>query len=295
MIILVTGVSSSPGYKVAVTLAKRKTNVIGQYYRNPIYINGILTIKKNLVKQSHNLIKDFKPDILIHIAALGDVDICEEKKELCYKINVLATGELLEAAYKLGTKIIFLSTDYVFDGSKGMYKEEDKPSPLNYYGLTKLIGEKKVLSLEGIVVRTSGIYGIGPGRTNFGKIVIQKLSRGEIIYAFSDQWLSPTLNSLLGEAIAKLALDINFSGIIHVAGPRLSRYEFAKKIAEAFNLNSELIRLALMRRVNFKAKRPQDSSLNSTLAQKLLNIRLNDIDYALSILKREFKNDNRYL
>jgi len=292
--VLVTGASSSPGYKTVLALLKRGANVVGVYNQHPISIPGAEMVKANLVKDAEKVVKDYKPSILIHIAALGDVDACESNKQLCYTINVVVTRRILREAARLGAKIIYLSTDYVFDGSRGLYQEDDPPNPINYYGLTKLLGEVATLTLDGVVVRTSAIYGLGPGRPNFGKIVIEKLSKGEIVKAFIDQWLSPTLNTLLGEALAKLALDLELSReILHVAGPRMSRYEFAKAIARVFGFNEKLVKPTSISEFSFKAPRPKDSSLKVTRAERLLGIAFNDINNALKILYEEYRKERK--
>lgn len=289
MVVLVTGVSSSPGYKAALSLARRGVEVVGVYNQHPVEVEGIQTVRRELVEEARSLVREYRPTVVIHIAAIGNVDLCEELRDLCYRINVEVARQLFKEAYRVGAKIIYLSTDYVFDGARGLYREDDTPSPVNFYGLTKLLGEEAALTLGGTVVRTSAVYGVGPGRPNFGKIVVEKLMRGETVKAFKDQWLSPTLNTLLGEALAKLALDMNFEGVLHVAGPRLSRYEFAIAVARAFNLDEKLVEPASMSSTSFKAPRPRDSSLNSSTASRLLGLKLNDMDHALSLFKDEFR------
>jgi dTDP-4-dehydrorhamnose reductase len=293
VVVLVTGVSSSPGYKAALSLAGRGVEVVGVYNQHPVKVEGIQTVRMNLVEGAGSLVREYRPTVVIHTAALGNVDLCEEQRDLCYKVNVEATRELFREAYRVGAKIFYLSTDYVFDGTRGLYREDDVPSPVNFYGLTKLLGEEAALALGGTVVRTSAVYGVGPGRPNFGKVVAEKLLRGETVKAFTDQWLSPTLNTLLGEALAKLALDVDFEGVLHVAGPRMSRYEFAVAVARAFGLDERLVEPASMNSVSFKAPRPRDSSLDVSTASRLLGLRLNDVDYALSLFRSEFHHTSR--
>ncbi|GAB6946379.1 NAD(P)-dependent oxidoreductase [Vulcanisaeta sp. JCM 16161] len=289
MIVLITGVSSSPGYKTAISLAN-KYEVVGTYNEHSINIPGVTTVKADLTRDSVRVINDYKPDVVIHMAAIGNVDQCEEQLELCYRVNVVVSRELLTAAYRIGSAIYYLSTDYVFDGEKGLYTEDDIPRPVNYYGLTKLLAEEITKALNGSIVRVAWIYGTGPGRPNFGKTVVEKLMRGEVVTAITDQWSSPTLNTIIGEAFARL-LDIKFNGVIHVVGPRLSRYEFARAIARYFGFSEELIKPIRLIDVNYRAKRPRDSSLSNKKAIELLGIPLNDINYALSIFKKELETE----
>ncbi|MGC9010469.1 MAG: dTDP-4-dehydrorhamnose reductase [Sulfolobales archaeon] len=283
--IILTGVSSSPGYKTALKLRSLGYQILGVY--NTHAVENINAIKFDLTKDPSKLIYDYKPETVIHMAAIGEVDKCESDQAMCYLINTIATRELAKASYKIGSRFIYLSTDYVFDGSKGLYTEEDPPRPINYYGLTKLLGEEATLSINGVIIRTAWIYGLGPGRVNFGRFVIDKLSRGEEIRAIVDQWSSPTLNTLIAEAVVSI-LKRDFTGIIHVAGPRMSRYEFALAIADVFGFPKSLIKPVSINEVGYKAPRPRDSSLNNSKATQMLNIPLNDIKYALEILKREW-------
>ncbi|MGC9097100.1 MAG: SDR family oxidoreductase [Infirmifilum sp.] len=282
--ILVTGASSSPGYKIALKLSERY-DVLGVY--NAHKIDSIDAIQYDLTKNPERLIRDYKPSTIVHAAAIGNVDLCEDNKELCFSSNVVATRRLLGEAAKIGSNIIYISTDYVFDGRRGLYGEEDTPSPINYYGLTKLLGEEVALSLDGTVIRIAAVYGVGAGRTNFGRFLVEKLSRNEDVDAATDQYLSPTLNTQIGEAVAKI-LEVDYRGIVHIAGPRLSRYDFATKLCKIFNFDRHHIKPVSIDSFKFKAPRPRDSSLNNSLGERLTGIKLSDIDNSLSTFKREF-------
>uniref|UniRef100_UPI0012E70EA5 sugar nucleotide-binding protein n=1 Tax=Caldivirga sp. MU80 TaxID=1650354 RepID=UPI0012E70EA5 len=140
----------------------------------------------------------------------------------------------------------------------------------------------------GAVVRVAWIYGLGPGKVNFGKSVVEKLSRGEEVKAIVDQWGSPTLNTLIGEVMARL-VDREFEGVLHAAGPRLSRFEFAMAIAKFFGFQTSLVKPISVRDLNYRAQRPRDSSLDSSMAVKMLEVPINDLNYALSIFKGEWE------
>jgi dTDP-4-dehydrorhamnose reductase len=282
--IIVTGASSSPGYKIALKLSE-KYDVLAVY--NEHKIEGINSIKLDITKEPEKLILDYKPDIIVHAAAIGNVDYCEENKEFCYNVNVVSLRKLFSEAYRKGTKIIYISTDYVFDGKKGLYKETDVPNPINYYGLTKFIGEEIAYSKGGTVMRIAAVYGTGYGRTNFGKFIVDKLSKNEKIDAAHDQYLSPTLNTQIGEAALKL-VEKNYDGLIHITGPRLSRYEFALKVCEKFGFSSSLVNPVSINSFNFKSSRPKDSSLDNSLGKKITGIDLSDIDKSLEIFKGEY-------
>lgn len=215
--------------------------------------------------------REVKPDILIHSAAYTDVDGCELNKAKAYRVNYLGT-ELLVKAFRDLEYFVYISTDYVFDGERGLYKEEDLPAPVNYYGLSKLLGEtavRAVLSERSIIVRVSGLYGYSPtGKKNFGIIALEKLLRREPVEAFVDQWLSPTYIRFLAGALVKLT-ELKPTGVLHLAGERLSRYEFAVSLASVLGVEGELVKPRPLDSIRFPARRPRDSSLDVSKAREL--------------------------
>lgn len=216
-------------------------------------------------------INDVKPDVIIHTAALTDVDRCEVDKDLAYKINVEGTKIVAEVARKLGSFMVYISTDYVFDGNKGMYKEEGETNPVDYYGYTKLLGEK--FCQDFCIARTCVIYGAKPasGKVNFVLWLINKLESGESVRIITDQFITPTLNTNLAKMVLECT-ERKLKGIFHLAGAtRASRFEFAKEVAKEFGLDENLIIPAKMDDINWIAKRPKDSSLDTSKAAKYLN------------------------
>ncbi len=295
MTILLTGASGLLGRKILEKLIDKKDKIIALYNRNPVqvYSNNVTTIRMDISNtvELEDLIMKTKPDIIIHTAALTNVDQCEVDKRKAWKINVEATRSIVRAAKVAKSYIVYVSTDYVFDGEKGLYTEKDLPNPINYYGLTKLIGEELVRSSDLLytIIRPSAIYGIGGSKKSFAEYVIEKLSKGEEVYAVTDQYVSPTLNTLLADAILEI-IDMKPMGILHVAGERMNRYEFALKIAETFNLPKEKIHKASMKDMkHWKARRPRDSSLDISKAKKLLKTDFHSTEKALQILIKELQ------
>ncbi|MGC8622049.1 MAG: SDR family oxidoreductase [Caldisphaera sp.] len=282
--ILITGISSSPGYKIGLKLSE-KFDILGIY--NDHKIEGLNSIKYDLTDNPEKLIIDYEPEMLVHVAAIGNVDFCEENKETCYKANVETSRRLFSEAYKKGVKIIYISTDYVFDGKKGLYKEEDTPSPINYYGLTKLMSEEMTLMFGSTVIRIAAVYGMGYGRANFGKFMVDKLSKNEKVDAAIDQYLSPTLNTQIGEAVLKL-IENDFKGLVHITGPRLSRFEFATALCKKFGFDTSLINPVSIEKFKFKSPRPKDSSLDNSFGIKITAINLNNLDNSLNTFRSEY-------
>ncbi|ADC66511.1 dTDP-4-dehydrorhamnose reductase [Ferroglobus placidus DSM 10642] len=234
-------------------------------------------------------ISEVKPDVIVHSAALTDVDRCEVEKDLAYKINVEGTKIVAEMARKVGAYMVYISTDYVFDGERGMYKEEDETHPINYYGYTKLLGEKYCRDF--CIARTCVIYGAKPasGKVNFALWLINKLENGESVKIVTDQFITPTLNTNLAKMVFECA-ERKLKGVFHLAGAtRVSRFEFAKEIARVFGLDDSLITPSRMDEINWIAKRPRDSSLDTSKARNLLDEKPYELRKALKTLKDEIE------
>lgn len=292
MKVLLTGASSSPGFKTLVEMANRGFHVCAIYNANPIEVSNqnVKTVKLDLTNYSKviEVFNSVKPDIVIHMAAVGDVDLCEKDKELAWNVNVEATKALAKLASKHSSLFLYLSTDYVFDGEKGLYKEVDIPNPVNFYGLTKLIAEEIVKGVDNhVIVRTSAIYGFGMGRKNFGRYLVEALSKGQEVRALVDQWLSPTLNTLLAKAVVEL-IERGFQGVYHVAGERVSRYEFAVRLSKRFSFDALLVKPMRMEEIKWFARRPRDSSLDCSKACNILKTSFNSLDYSLDVLYQEW-------
>jgi dTDP-4-dehydrorhamnose reductase len=292
MKILITGASSLPGYRAALEALRRGHEVIGLHHAHPIPFENNKLKKISLDISQLNILRKLiveeKPDTIIHMAALGDVDLCEKDKELAWRITVKPSMEIASVTSKIGSFAIYLSTDYVFDGERGNYREDDTPNPVNYYGLTKLMGEVAFLSScpSCAIIRASSIYGFGPGRINFAKYLVEKLKAGESVKALIDQYTSPTQATLLGKAIIEVAEE-KMEGIFHIVGERMSRYEFAIKLADALGLNKSLIQTAEMKEMKWLAKRPRDSSLNCDETKKRIKTNFHLTESALKALMEE--------
>ena len=292
--ILVTGGSGLLGSKLVGELLSRNYEVIALYNRNPIPVDHekLVKVRLDIVDKTslEDLILKTRPDVIIHSAAYTDVDGCERNKTYAWRVNVEATRSIVRAARVVKSHLIYVSTDYVFDGEKGLYRENDTPNPVNYYGLTKLVGEELVRTSDLLytIVRPSTIYGVGGSKKSFAEYVAEKLSRGEKIRALVDQYVSPTHNTLLAMAVAEI-VEMRPMGVLHVAGERMNRYQFATKIAEALGLSVELVEKASIKDMkHWIAKRPRDSSLDTSKAKSLLKTKFYDTKLALELFKQEW-------
>ena len=294
MKILVTGGSGLLGGAISLYF-KDYFDVIATYQKHKVAIEGCKSIYLDITdaKTTINLINKIKPNLIIHAAALVGVNICDKEPELAYKINVEGTKNIVDAAKKANLKIIYISTDYVFDGKKGMYNESDELNPINYYGKTKWEGEKLIDIKTNIIIRTS-IYGwnIVKVKNNFSSWIIDELSNNKQINVFTDQFNSMMLVNNCAEALKEI-IDKDLTGILNIASSeRTSKYDFAVKLAEIFDFNKDLIRPIYNSEVEGYEKRPSDVSLDVSKAKKELNSKLLDIKHGLLKLKELKKECN---
>jgi len=191
------------------------------------------------------VIVSHKPDLIIHAAAMTNVDECEKDKQECYNVNVTATRFLIDAAKEVHSKIIYLSTDFVFDGMTGPYKEEDIMAPVNYYGSTKVAAEKAIMEsdLRWAIVRTVLVYGqtVEGTRTNIINWVKSSLEQEKHIKVVSDQFRTPTFVDDLVIGIM-LLIEKNMDGIFHISGrDDMTPYDMAIETARYLKLDESLI------------------------------------------------------
>lgn len=241
------------------------------------------------LKELQMILTEIQPDIIIHCAAIVDVEGCEEDKEYAYKLNVDSTKEL--AAYKPGnTKFVYISTDSVFDGLDGDYVETSDKNPINYYAKTKSIAEDVVesISQNSIIIRTN-IYGFHKKK---GKSLVEwalsELLKGCSISGFNDVYFNPVYTKQLAKIVFEL-LQIDYNGIIHVGADKpLSKYEFLKRLAFNFEVDPVLVESVSVEEVSFNAKRPKNTFLSTRKLQKIFNYEINIDDGLRELLKDYF-------
>ena len=235
------------------------------------------TIKCDITneKEVMDVVEKENPDVIIHCAAMTNVDLCEDETELAYKVNGDGTGFLAKAANNIDAKIIYVSTDFVFDGQRGYYKEDEKVNPLGIYAKSKYDGEVQLAKYSDnwAIARVSVLYG-WHSRLNFTTWVIDQLRQKNEINIVTDQINSPTLADNAAEAIFKIAQK-NKNGVFHTAGnDAINRFDFTRKIADAFDLDDSLINPTTSEQFVQKAPRPRDSSLNVNKVKKELNMKM---------------------
>jgi len=288
--LLVTGASGLLGHKTAQLALKKGDEVHSAYKEHTTTLGNPIKLDLTDLRQVSETIMKLRPDAIIHTAAYTEVDGCEINRDIAWKVNVEATKQIATASASINSHLTYVSTDYVFDGEKGLYTEEDHPNPISYYGYTKLKGEEliKEQAKEWCIARASVIYGWNPTqKLNFATWLINNLNQGKEVKVLIDQHVSPTLNTNLAEMLLEIA-EKKLTGILHTAGAsRVSRYEFALKLAEVFNLSKGAIKPAKTNQMQWRAKRPKDSSLNVSKVNTILDTKPLKVNQALEMMKKE--------
>jgi dTDP-4-dehydrorhamnose reductase len=288
MKLFITGADGQLGSEIC-RLSKHEN--FGTFLKEHDNITNTNFVQLDITNGEHvfETIKKIKPDWIIHCAAITDVDFCEEHEDIAKSVNVGGTKNLINASKFIRASFLYVSTDFVFDGKNGMYKETDQPNPLSIYGVTKLEGEKIVQELNNhIIARTSVIY--SRYENNFVLWLLSKLkAKDNNITIVTDQINSPTLNTELAECILRL-IEISARGIYHTAGDeRINRFDFSQKIAKIFGLDNSLIKPIKTKQLKQKAIRPLDASLDTSKI-KSLGIKFSNVENALKKLKLQIEN-----
>ena len=306
---LTTAAPREPGSKRKM-LVTGGSGLVGSYFLQHISNKGYYDIYatshdspvshvKNIpldLAQTENVfvkIKEIRPEIIVNLAALTDVDGCEVDRDLAIRLNRDLVSAISKYVYESKTSyLLHVSTDYIFDGNDGNYTEESQTNPINWYGATKLQGENeiisKILEKDWCIARTSTPFGLHRKKQSFPLFVIQKLRRHENINVLTDQFTSPTYAKSLARTLVEI-IEQRFNGIIHTSGKsRLSRYEQALKICRRFDLNEELLlEVTSDKMKGWKARRPKDSSLNVSKANQILENKPECFDHSLEQFGRE--------
>ena len=289
--ILITGVSGLLGNNLAYYF-KDKYTILGLYNSHPVIIDGIQTQKGDITSKSlfSKIISEFNPDIVIHCASITDVNFCEMNKELTDRVNVFGAGVVTDSVGDDNIKLIYISTDSIFDDAKGGFSENNAVSPLNYYGLSKCKGEKKVLKKSNSLILRTNFFGWNiQDKFSLAEWILSELSNNRMIKGFKDAYFSSIYTFELAK-ILDMAINKDLTGIYNCASASsLSKYDFAVHVAERFDLNKSLIKPISIDEFNFKAKRGKNLTLNIDKITKDLNYSLPTITESIEAFYRDFK------
>jgi dTDP-4-dehydrorhamnose reductase len=235
----------------------------------------------------------FKPDVILHTAAMTHVDQCEQNREDCWRANVEAVQHLVAAAEQTGAFLLHVSTDFIFDGEAGPYDEHAEPAPVNYYGESKLEAEKLVQRCQApwAIARTVLVYGItnSLSRSNIILWVKNSLEQGKPIKVVDDQWRSPTLAEDLAMGCLLIAKQ-KAEGIWHIAGKDfLSPYQMAVMTADYFGLDKSLMTRADSTTFTQPALRPPKTGFIIDKARTKLGYEPHSFEEGIAIVARQIK------
>jgi dTDP-4-dehydrorhamnose reductase len=295
MKILITGANGLLGQKLArlldedpaIELVATARKPLGYALQNGMYANMDIENKEDIV----SVFFEHKPEVVIHTAAMTQVDDCEVQREKCWAANVTAVELLTEACQWYNTHLIYVSTDFIFDGSHGPLDENEKPAPVNYYGESKMAAEKIVQAsaLTWSILRTVLVYGVTPdmSRSNIVLWVKNSLEQGKAIKVVNDQWRTPTLAEDLAMG-CYLAAKKGAKGIFNISGKDfMSPYDIAIKTAEYFKLDKSLITATDSNTFKQTARRPLTTGFVIEKARKELGYEPRSFEEGLKLLSEQ--------
>jgi dTDP-4-dehydrorhamnose reductase len=233
-----------------------------------------------------------RPDAVIHGAAMTNVDACETDPETCRLQNITATHHLVDAAKRHISHFIFLSTDFIFDGLNGPYREDDAPAPLSIYGHSKLEGERIVMRAgldKWAIARTIIVYGVAPGLSRSNVVLWAKsaLEKGQPIKVVDDQWRMPTLAEDLADGCIRIAKR-KATGIFNLSGPDgMSILELVRRVGAFFHLNSSVVTAVKSDTLGQPAKRPPRTGFVLDKARRELGYAPRGFEAGLAVLKEQ--------
>jgi dTDP-4-dehydrorhamnose reductase len=288
--ILITGGSGFLGWNLA-TVAASSYDVAYSYHQHQFEIAGCQEYALDFQNQRaiETLVDEVEPEVIIHTAALANVDVCEQRRSLAYETNVGATETLVRCAEERACRFIYISTDLVFDGQAGNYCETDPTNPLNYYAETKLLGEQAVSahSTNYLILRMALMYGLGNGvSSGFTTWIQNGLQHEQPVRLYVDQYRSPLWMGDGVKAILELLEYPKKNEIYHIAGSeRINRYDFGKQFAHTFGYDEKYLQPVYMEKITSNISRGKDCSLNIQKVQSVLSFSLSDAATGLQRMK----------
>lgn len=229
------------------------------------------------------------PTCIIHTMAMTSPDLCEKKKLDAWQVNVKATDEIIDFAIRNSTRLVFASTDLIFDGSKGNYVESDTPSPISFYGDSKVEAENRIRERmrDGryVIARLSLLYGFNQNqRMNFFDQIRHALESNQSLALYTDQFRTPLCVNAAAQCMLELAIS-SFEGIVNVGGPeRISRYDFGERLAKYLGKSPKPLKPVIMAEVPSPARRPADVSLDTTLVRRLLKTPIPNLEEGFGMI-----------
>lgn len=247
-------------------------------------------------QEVHQVFQEAKPTVIIHTAAMTNVDACELDQTNCELLNIKAVEYIVQAANQIQAHLVHLSTDFIFDGTHGPLKEDEIPKPLSFYGHSKLKAEEIVQekSNSWAIVRTVLVYGVvhDMSRSNIVLWAKNALESGKTIQVVADQFRTPTLAEDLAQGCALVAAQ-KASGIYHIAGQNfMSIYDLVVQVADFWNLDKSYIQLSSSEGIQQPAKRPPITGFQIEKAKMLLNYQAHTFKEGLQMVANQLNQQS---
>lgn len=299
MKILVTGANGLLGQKLVSLIVERNEHELiatgrGEN-RNTLYQEKYTYAALDVADEAsvQEVFDKYQPQVVIHTAAMTNVDQCEDEQEACWQLNVLAVEYLIKACAKYNCFLLHLSTDFIFDGADGPYDEDAVANPVSYYGESKLASESLLLNsnIQWAIARTVLVYGIAHdmSRSNIILWVKKSLEEGKEINVVNDQWRTPTLAEDLAVGCYLIATK-KAEGIFNISGKDfLSPYDMAVKTANYFKLDKSNLNETDGSKFSQKAKRPPKTGFIIDKARKVLGYEPHSFEEGIALLHTQLK------
>jgi len=288
---LITGVSGLLGNNVAYYF-QDKYDVIGQYFSHKVFIQGIKTVSADIRTENSfgEIIATYEPDVVLHCASLTDIDFCENHKELTQLVNNIGTSHIVQACKSSKIKLVYISTDSVYDGSKGNFQETDEVNSPNYYGLSKYEGEQAVQKMKNSVILRTNIFGWNiQDKHSIAEWILYELLNHRRIKGFKNVYFS-SIYTFDFARIVELILNKDLTGIYNCASSTsLSKYEFACILAKRLDLNQGLIEPIDINDFPFTARRGRNLTMNVDKLCRDLGVALPTIEQSLDNFCRDYR------
>ena len=265
---LVVGASGLLGHDLCLQL-RDTFETTGTFHSHPFSMDRVRAVPLDATRASdvYQLVREWRPDVLVLLSAMTAVDGCEEDPDAAERLNHKTVANVVSSLEGTDTKLVHVSTDYVFGGkAQGRYSEDEAPDPVSVYGRTKLAGERVALSRQGtLVVRVASLWGPDPreGRHNFVTWVLSTMGSGRPVTLFEDQWVTPTYTGAFARALPEM-LRSDLDGIYHMAtSDCLTRKGCGEVLADVFGLDGGLLSPMAMADAGLAATRPARSCLDT--------------------------------
>lgn len=291
--ILITGSGGFVGKRLYKDL-KQEFDILGIGKTKNEFVDEVVDLSNE--ELTFKILNSFNPDVIVHLAALSNVEKCESDNHLADKNNIYPVKKIVQWTEANDKRLLYVSSDYVFEGTKGGYSEKDLENPVQYYGKTKLAGEKIVSSLKNyVILRPTVIYGWDPDGMNFFMQLYRNQKDGKTMNVPVDQISNPVSVYDFCALIKKILNDDVIGKFVATGNEAFSRYEFALNICDCMGWDSTLINPVKTEFLNQVAKRPLNNSTVNNLVVKKFKFSFNDLKENIKIIKDQINSYQKFV